>query len=716
MTIPDSMILIRSATTALLICAKPDEPPSIVYWGPLFAGFDPAELVLLATRQHYHGGASEVIHPSLSGALGGWSGASAGLIVQRGGLDWLPDLRVQWARQAADHGATICCADPKCGIQVTHHLAIDPASDVLTAQCEIENLGNGPLAVEWCAALCLPLDDRLGQVTGFCGKWAGEFTTEHQRLTSASYLRENRSGRTSHDNFPGLLIRTDQTDEHSGLCAGFHLGWSGNHRLRIDRLADGRAMLQMGELLLPGEVQLAADERYCTPVMFAAVTHDGLSRLSQRFHRHLASRVLDGRTAGRPRPVHFNTWEAVYFDHSSEKLLELAELAAAAGAERFVLDDGWFGARRSDAAGLGDWTVAADVYPAGLGPLAQRVRALGMELGIWFEPEMVNPDSDLFRAHPDWVLGAPGHETTPFRNQLTLDLTQMEVCDYLFGAMDAIIREYQVDYIKWDMNRETPHPASRGRAAMHRQTLALYGLMARLRTAHRDLEIESCASGGGRADYGILGHSDRIWTSDNNDARTRQIIQRGASHFFPLSLTGSHVGPATCHITRRTLPMEFRAATAIFGHMGMEVDLSRESAADRAILSRAIALYKQHRGLLHTGDHYRIDTPDFLNAAGIVSADQAEAIFSCALIDTHPAPLPPRLRLDGLDPARSYRLRIIWPERHPSITAPSIIETADLLGQGAVLGGAALMEHGIQLPLLYPDSCIILHLQSGAAG
>jgi alpha-galactosidase len=715
MIVPDSMTLIRSERSLLLLSTVAGERPYILYWGALFEGFDPAELSLLATRQHYHGGPTEVVHPTLSGELGGWSGAPPGLVIQRQGMDWLPDLRVVRTEQTGEHTATICCTDSRCGVQVTHHLAIDSITDMLTASCVVENLRDEPLTVDWCAALCLPQDDRLNQVTGFSGKWAGEFSTEHHQLSTASYLRENRGGRTSHDNFPGLLASAAHTSERNGLCAGFHLGWSGNHRLRVDRLADGRVMLQMGELLLPGEIQLAAGERYETPVMFAATTNDGLSRLSQRFHRHLRSQVLDSRTADKPRPVHFNTWEAVYFNHSPEKLLQLAELAAEVGAERFVLDDGWFGGRRSDGAGLGDWTVSRDVYPEGLGPLADRVRDLGMEFGIWFEPEMINPDSDLYRAHPDWVLGIKGHETTPFRNQLALDLTKPEVFEYLFEAMDAIIREYRVDYIKWDMNRETLHPASGGRAAMHRQTRALYDLIARLRRAHPVLEIESCASGGARADYGILHHTDRIWTSDNNDARSRQAIQRGASHFFPLSVTGSHVGPATCHITRRTLPMAFRAATAMFGHMGMEVALAQERAADRATLARAIALYKQHRALLHSGDHYRIDTPDFLNAMGVISTEQSEALFSCALLDTHPAPLPPRLRLDGLDPGRKYRLLMIWPESHPSITAPSIIEAADLLADGRVFSGSALMQHGIQLPLLYPDTCIILHLQTDEA-
>ena len=712
-----SMTLICGKDTALLLSTQVGERPHIIYWGRLFAGFDGAQIALLSTRQQYFGGPTEVVHATLSCELGSWGAGPPGLIVHRAGQDWMPDLRVSDVCCASDHEAIITCTDSRAALSASYALSIDPATGLLSAETTIQNLSDQPLGVDWCAPLCLPLDDRMDGLTAFTGKWAGEFERETVPLGTGSYVRENRSGRTSHDNFPGLLATSAQACERSGVCAAFHLGWSGNHRLRVDRQPGGQAVVQMGELLLPGEITLARGETYTTPVMYGATGETGLSRLSQRFHSFLTGQVLDRRISQKPRPVHFNTWEAVYFNHSMEKLLDLADLAASVGAERFVLDDGWFGQRRSDVAGLGDWVVSADIYPDGLGALADRVRELGMEFGIWFEPEMVNPDSDLFRQHPDWILGEPGHETTPFRNQLTLDLTRPEVGDYLFNAMDAIVREYGVSYIKWDMNRQTLHPASQagdcqGRAVMHCQTHALYTLMARLRAAHPGLELESCASGGGRADYGILHHADRIWTSDNNDARSRQSIQRGASFFFPLSITGSHVGPATCHITRRTLPMAMRAATAIFGHMGMEVDLACETEADRAILAAAVALYKQHRGLLHGGLHYRIDTPPFLSVSGVVSAAQDEAIFSCALTDTHSASLPPRIRFDGLNMDATYRLQCVWPQENPSITGPSIMEAAALLDGGSVFSGAALVNHGLQLPLLYPDTCLILYLQS----
>ncbi|MEL7446385.1 MAG: alpha-galactosidase, partial [Pseudomonadota bacterium] len=365
----------------------------------------------------------------------------------------------------------------------------------------------------------------------------------------------------------------------------------------------------------------------------------------------------------------------------------------------------------NDGAGLGDWWVSEEVYPEGLHPLVNRVKELGMEFGLWFEPEMVNPDSDLFRAHPNWVLQAEGVDAVPFRGQHTLDLTKVEVFDYLFEKITQLVREYGIDYIKWDMNRDTNYPGSRGRGAMHRQTQAVYRLMDKLRSAHPRLEIESCSSGGGRADFGILRHSDRIWTSDNNDARERQNIQRGASHFFPLRVLGSHVGPKRCHITGRRFSMEFRVATAIFGHMGMELDLRAEKNADLQILKSGIALYKQHRELIHGGRFLRLQSSPNTNLIGSVARDQSEALFSYAIIDSEPRTLPARIHFDGLDLNTSYRVKMAWPGANPSLSSPSIMDAADLHGHGMVFSGAALMGHGIQPPLTFPETCLIYHLE-----
>ncbi len=701
-----------SRAVSLIIETTIGARPRIVHWGENLPGSTPEELSLLAFAQSPLGSATRLIHGSLSNEPGTGIATAPGLLVQREGTAWTVDLRVHSVAKEGQATLVITCTDQRCGITATYRFTLCPVTGVLSAQTVLENTGESDLAVEWCAAPVLPVDRRLEQVSGFSGRWAGEFQQETTDRFRGTYMRENRAGRTSHDMFPAILLSGPCTSETHGPASAVHLAWSGNARLRIDTAQDGRAFLQAGELLLPGEIALQPGESYASPLLVAATSESGLGPTSQALHAHVRRNILDPRTNDKPRPVHYNTWEAVYFDHDEARLKDLANRAAEVGAERFVLDDGWFGSRRSDAAGLGDWFVSKDIYPGGLRPLADHVRSLGMEFGLWFEPEMVNPDSDLFRAHPDWVLGGEGIEHVPFRNQLTLDLTKPEVTDYLYRCIADIVEEAQVDYIKWDMNRDTVHPASGERGAMHRQTHAVYALIDALRERFPDLEIESCASGGARADYGVLQHTDRVWTSDNNDALDRQAIQRSASHFLPLSIMGSHVGPRRCHITGRVLSMDMRVASAIVGHMGMELDLEDETAEDRATLAAGIALYKQHRGLLHSGRFHRIAMPEPFNAVSVSAVNGDETIVSCATLGSLPTSLPPRLPIPGLTPDRRYRVKLVWPQAPEFPGTRSIYEEADLAGEGLQVQGAALGRLGIQLPLMHPATCILLHCKA----
>ncbi|MCG8442628.1 MAG: alpha-galactosidase [Caulobacterales bacterium] len=701
---------LRTDEAQLIVATDPGARPQIVYWGQALAHASPEELALLSARQRTHGAAAFDVPSSLSNELGAGVPGPPGFIAHRRGVDWAAVFRVRQAEQEEPWSARITCEDDNTRLRAVYDLAIDPVSHVLTARTAIENADAAPLTIDWCAALCLPLEAFMDRLMSFSGRWALEFQRQTIPAFTGGFVRENKSGRTSHDSFPGLIAMAEATNETAGPAAGFHLGWSGDSRVRVDRQSDGRAFVQMGELLHPGEMELAGGERYVTPTLFAAWSESGLNTLSQRLHAHVRRQVLDSRARAKARPVHFNTWEAVYFDHSEERVMALAEKAASLGVERFVLDDGWFGGRRHERAGLGDWRVSREVYPNGLAPLADKVRALGMELGLWFEPEMVNADSELYRKHPDWILRADGVEQVPSRHQYVLDLTRPEVSAHLFKQIDAVISEYKIAYIKWDMNREIHHPGSAGRGAAHRQTHAVYALMERLRARHPGLEIESCSSGGARSDYGVLRYADRIWPSDCNDALERQTIQRGASYFFPLCVTGAHVGPRVSHTTGRVHAMEFRAATALFGHMGLEIDLLDESEADLAMLKRAIAVHKQHRALIHDGDVVRLDTAPCVNALGVVAADRSEGLFSVALTESQPATLPERVRFAGLAPDTRYRLRIIWPTRNISVTGPSIVEAARLLEEGTVFSGEALQRHGIQPPLTHPENCLVYHV------
>ncbi len=710
-------IAVRAGGTLLAVDAGIGQRAHILYAGPDLPGASASELALLATRQHAPGSAAVPLDGSLLHEIGTGIPGPSGLIGHRDGRDWAIDLRVVAVKAPTDSTLTIHSKDANFGLSAVHSFTIDPATGMLVSSTRIENTNEAEFTLDWCAALCLPFDARLSRFLSFTGRWAGEFHIEEVPAFQGSIVRENKAGRTSHDVFPGGILAAPETTETSGPAAAFHLAWSGNHRLRIDRHSDGRGFVQMGEMGFPGEIRLGKGESYRTPDFFVAFSQNGFNAASHAFHDYLGERVMQQRSRSKPRPVHYNTWEAVYFFHDEDVLIELAEAAAGVGAERFVLDDGWFGGRRHDGAGLGDWWVSEDVYPQGLHRIVNRVKELGMEFGLWFEPEMVNPDSDLYRAHPDWVLGVDGVEAVPSRGQLTLDLTKREVFDYLFEKINALITEYGIAYIKWDMNRDTHHPASGGRAAMHTQTQAVYRLLEKLRSAHPAIEIESCSSGGARADFGILRHADRIWTSDNNDARARHAIMRGASHFFPLRVLGNHVGPKTCHITGRKFSMAFRVASAVFGHMGMELDLRTENVRDLGILKAGIALHKTHRALIHEGRFLRLDTQPDINLVGCVSRNQREALFAYAKLESELATLPGRIYFAGLDPQARYRVQMVWPQQNPSISTPSIIDAADLQGEGAVFSGAALMGYGIQPPLIFPDTCLFYHLQSceGAA-
>ena len=696
--------------TLILACAK-GAPVSILYWGgALHADTDCAELEGLFARQGMHGVADVSLPLSLAMEPGLGHPMFQGFAAHRAGKDWGSRFEVGKV-ELREGGAKIICRDESTRLGLEYEIDFDARTGVLRIRSTLTNYGATPLDVSDMMTACLPVPDGMTDIIGFTGRWTQEFTQERVARNAATYLRENRSGRTSHFSYPAILLAATDTNESTGDVYGFHLAFSGNHCIRVDSLTDGRGLVSIGALLLPGEVRLAPGETYASPEIVAAYSGQGLSKLSRKFHDHVRTKLLSPEMRAKPRPVHYNTWEAVYFDHDVEKLKELATRAAEIGVERFVLDDGWFGGRRHDRAGLGDWTVSRDVYPDGLGPLVDHVTGLGMEFGLWFEPEMVNPDSDLYRAHPDWVLGLEGVEQIPFRSQLALDISRPEVADYLFHAIDAILRDHDISYIKWDMNRDLSHPGdSSGVPRAFAQVGALYALLDRVRSAHPHVEIESCSSGGARADMGVLAHSDRVWTSDSNDALDRQVIQRGASFFLPLEVLGCHVGPAKCHVTGRRLSMEMRAATALMGHMGLELNLLTERTADLDVLKNAIDLHKKHRALLHSGDVFRLDSAPQLITSGVIARDKSEAIYSVAYVASDAKVLPGRFQFTGLDPQRSYRLQLIWPSDWQAIKGPSAIETLDLNGEGAIFSGAALVHGGLQLPHAFPETCLLFYV------
>ena len=701
----ESFYTLHSRHCSLVIDCR-GNAPAILYWGSrLSEATSPDMLSLLATRQELQAcQAQEALITLSPEAATGFMG-SPGVQMHRSGRQWAIYAKTK-SVNLVDDQLTIISQCHGAEIQLTHCLALHASTDVLTATTAITNIGSSALWLDRCDAPCIPVPMRYNKILGFTGRWANEFQQVSIDRFPGAYVRENRSGRTSHDSFPGVVVHTEDTNESSGSAYGLHLGWSGNHQLRIEEQHTGQAYAQLGELFFPGEMSLEPGEKYCSPTLYGTSTAHGFSAISESFHGYVRASLTDKRVRNKVRPVHFNTWEAVYFDLSYDRLCELADVAAEVGAERFVLDDGWFKNRKSDKAGLGDWFVDNSVFVDGLGPLIDHVKAKNMEFGLWVEPEMVNPDSDLYRAHSDWVLNADPAPLILSRNQLVLDLTRTEVQTYLFERLDALLTEYSISYLKWDMNRAVYQPNNQGgRAVGHYQTNALYTLLGRLRAAHPAVEIESCSSGGGRADFGILGFTDRIWISDSNDALDRLRIQKGFSMFFPAEVMGAHIGPGVCHITGRILSMETRAGVAMFGHMGIEANLLEMDDDQTETLKAGVALHKKHRQLIHSGNLVRLNTQSNENGFGIIAQDGGEALFSYAQLDSLSHSVGGRLQFIGLDSNCLYQVSIVWPQE-PKSYSTSILDVIN----GSVISGEALTKAGIQLPIMHPASLLVFHL------
>ena len=521
------------------------------------------------------------------------------------------------------------------------------------------------------------------------------------------HSRENRRGRTGPDAPLILAAGTAGFDTRGGEVWAVHVAWSGNHISYAERLSGGAAVLGGGELLLPGEVVLGSGESYTTPWVYGA-HGTGLDAIAARFHTHLRSRPQHPRS---PRPVVMNTWEAVYFDHDLARLTELARLGAEAGVERYVLDDGWFRHRRDDTAGLGDWYVDEGVWPDGLHPLVEAVRGLGMEFGLWVEPEMVNLDSDLARAHPDWVLGTDGRTPLSSRHQQVLDLAHPDAYAYILERLDALLGEYPISYLKWDHNRDLLEAGGRtGTPGVHAQTLAVYRLLDELRARHPGVEIESCSSGGLRVDLEVLEHTDRVWGSDVIDPLERQQIQRWTAQLIPPELVGSHVGAPRAHTTGRTHDLSFRAGTALFDSFGIEWDLTKATDVERTELASWVALYKEVRELLHTGTVVRAPQHDPSFAVhGVVAPDRSDALFALVQLVTPETSVPGAVRLPGLDPARRYRVGLQPPGDRPAMRG---LRAPEWLAEGVTLPGSVLEYAGLRAPALFPEQLLLVRVRA----
>jgi alpha-galactosidase len=673
---------LRAAGTSLVLDAR-GAAASVLHWGPDLGDADiPADIFVPAVPP------SSIDVPLrlsiLPSVLEGWTGRPA---MDGAGFE-LAEAELQ------DQTIFVRSTSTDATQEVSTELGMS-SEGVLRLRHRVTNRGDAELTVPNLDML-LPIPAEASELLDFTGLWSHERQPQRAPLRHGVWSRESRHGRPGHDDAflmiagePGFSFRT-------GRVWAAHLAWSGDKRIWAERSALGCSVLGAGELLAPGEIRLAPGDSYETPWLIAVFSDSGLDGLSDRLHPWIRSAAA----LRLPRPVVLNTWEAVYFNHDLPTLKHLADAAAEAGVERFVLDDGWFTGRRDDKRALGDWHVDPAVWPDGLHPLISHVHERGMQFGLWVEPEMISPDSALAAAHPDWILGGSAGPT--WRWQRVLDLTK--AYDHLLERLTALLTEYPIAFLKWDHNRDLLTPGT-----AHRQTRALYRLLIELKQAFPHVEIESCASGGARIDLGILPLVDRFWTSDTNDPLDRQSIQRWTGILIPPEYLGGHLGAGTAHVTGRTSALGFRLATALFGSAGIEWNLTAASPAERAGIAAWIAEHKRLRPLLHSGRVVRADSPDPARLLhGVIAQDRTHAVFALVTLGTPGAALPPPIRFPGLDPDRLYTVR-------PIGTAPRYLQDAPppWLAAGSVtLPGRFLTEAGLPSPLLTPEQALLLEINS----
>lgn len=655
-----------------------------VHWGPRLA---PEQLAGLPLRPRTHG---DVLGEELPGEGGERFGPPSLRVAFADGV-----RAVEWryVDHAVDGGhLTVRLADRHYPLEVELHCRVHGDTDVVERWSVLRHTGDaGPILVEIAdsASWTLPArpDYRLSYVAG---EWSAEFQLQRAPLPpGGETVLTSRRGIARHQSNPWLTVDSGEATEEHGETWTVALAWSGTFRVAARRTLAGHVTVSGGEGHEGAPRTLAPGARWENPVFAGLYAVDGFGGASRRWHEYARGHVLPA--PDEVRPVLYNSWEGTWFDVNEDNQREIAALAADMGVELFVMDDGWFGGRTSDRAGLGDWWPNPDRFPNGLTPLIDEVHKLGMRFGIWVEPEMVNPDSDLYRAHPDWVLHMPNRARTEVRNQLVLDFGRSEVAEWAYGWLDQLLADHEIDFIKWDMNRsftETPPEAF----AAH--TEAVYSIMDRLRAAHPRLRIESCASGGGRVDLGIMARTDQVWTSDNTDPVDRIHIQHGYGQVYPAQAMGAWASEAVNPLTRRLAPVRFRFHVAMAGALGVSGNLREWPLAERQEAAVLVAQYKEVRHVVQHGALYRLTPPTVEGTTVVqyVSADRTEAVvFVWRPVARHGQATPP-VRLAGLDPSARYQDA----------------------STGTVHEGAVLMAYGLEPTLPAGDhASTMIHLRAG---
>ena len=594
----------------------------------------------------------------------------------------------------------IVLKDKYSDIEVTLRYGVLPKLDIITRCASAANNTNEPVILTKAASLCLDIPHGEWEWVHFHGRHAMERLTERMPLCHGIQESSSTRGTSSHHQNPTVLLCSPDCTETSGSCIGAALMYSGSFqtKIQLDQMEQVRLVMGINPELFRWE--LKPSEVFDTPEVIMSYSSNGMEKLSHNFHKVIREHVCRGKYKLAERPVLINNWEATYFDFNEEKILKIAEQAAALGVDMLVLDDGWFGKRNDDCSGLGDWSVNEKKLCGGLGSLAEKIKKMGMKFGLWFEPEMVSEDSELYRTHPEWAIQIPSRKPIRSRYQLVLDMTNPEVREYLFNSISKILRSAGISYVKWDMNRSicdlyTPCLSAEDQGEIsHRYVLGLYELLERLTSEFPDVLFEGCSGGGGRFDAGMLYYCPQIWCSDDTDAYERTKIQYGTSFFYPVSAVGSHVSAVPNHQTGRITPIETRAVTAMAGSFGYELDLNTLSDSEKQEVREQITRFKKYGRLIHNGLYYRLSDPmnDKFAVWEFVSEDKKEVLVNGVIFRTEPNRTQYLIKLRGLLPDADYRLD----------------------DSGGVYKGSALMNGGILLPKSWGDNYPVeMHFTKG---
>ena len=592
------------------------------------------------------------------------------------------------------HSMDVMLKDISRALSVTLHYKMDPDSGILARSATIENHEAAPVMVEQAASAALALPPAHYTLSYLSGRWAGEWTLNQEAIHQGQRVLESRRGSTGHQVNPWFAISRGSADEEHGETWFGALAWSGSWRIAIEqdaidqvRVTGGFNPFDFGYPLKPGE-------KLESPVFYAGYSAHGMGGASRLLNRFTLTHILPQAPNPKPRPVIYNSWEATEMNVTESGQEALAEKAAALGVDRFVMDDGWFGQRKTDHAGLGDWYVNKEKFPNGLKPLIDKVHSLKMDFGLWVEPEMVNPDSDLYRKHPDWVLNFKGRPRTEGRSQLVLNLARKDVRDYVFGFLDKLLSENQIAFLKWDYNRNWSEPGWDQLPPAEQKKVYvefirnLYSILAELRQKHPGIEIESCSGGGGRVDLGILHYTDEVWPSDNTDPLDRLTQQDGFTHAYPVEVMLSWVTDSPHWLNSRTTSVNYRMLVSMEGALGIGGNLNKWTDEELSIAKRLISSYHEVQKTIAQGDLYRLISPtqgSEFAATETVSPDKSQAVFFAFVHSTQEGRTFPRLQLLGLDPSASYTL--------------TGIEGKAVEGTPARASGDWWMNHGIDLAL-----------------